>query len=129
MPFAAGAKFDDGEIPGDDHGDDALFAGLKGKTHGDGAGKGFVAAGPVIGAVGEFSVFTKWSPDVLAVAVGIESGLKTDFDSRAFEGGDGELTVPGFFHVSDMVAIEDDALHGAGGTERFIGGAIEISGI
>ncbi len=37
IPLAALAKFDDGEVPCNDHGNDFFLAGLKSEAHGDGS--------------------------------------------------------------------------------------------
>src|SRR5262249_27063425 len=78
MPFAAGAELDDGEIPGDDHGNDARFSGLQGEADGDSTGDRFVAARPRVVAVAKAAVFSEGRPDVAAVAVRSESGLVGD---------------------------------------------------
>ena len=127
MPLAAGPEFYDRQIPGDDYGDDAFLVRLKRETHSDGASERFVAAGVGIVAVGEAAVFGERFPHGFAVAAGVEGGLIRDFHAGSFESGDGKLAIPGFSHRADMVAIEDDALHGPGRTQRFGGDAIEVS--
>ena len=57
IPFAAGAELHDRHVPGDDHGDYALLAGLQGEADGDGAVDLLVAADPGFVAVGEVAVF------------------------------------------------------------------------
>src|SRR4029077_11519897 len=56
MPFAPGTEFNDGQIPSDNHGNDARFARFESEADGEGSGEIFAATGPGIVAVGEFAV-------------------------------------------------------------------------
>src|SRR5580698_11508420 len=85
IPLAAGPKFDNGEIPGDSHWDNALFARLERKPHYDRARKRLTAAYPRIFSIAEAAVFRKGRPDGFAVALGFECCFVGDFYAGRFE--------------------------------------------
>jgi len=107
IPFASGAKLHQREIPGDDHGHDALLAGLQSEAHRDRASQGLSATYPLEVVIGEASILRESSPNLIAANfVGNEGILIRNFHARRFEGRNGKLPVPIILNVAGTNAVK-----------------------
>ncbi len=105
------AKLHNGEVPGDHHGYDFLFARLQSEFDGNGPSDFFACADPRGVAVRQRSIFGERIPNGFAVTVREKLCLIENLDARGFDRSDGEFAIPFVYHAIGAIAVEDDAFH------------------